>query len=668
MKGHVCAHRDPRRVSPGLRSGSQGARARVLALSLALLAVVAASPAEAQPAELETVHAVVIRGNEHVSDSDILERLATHPPEGVITVTRYEYDPIVVAADRERIERLYRERGFFSARVTDVHVIDLGAGRVGVRFDVIEGEPTLIERRQILGLPEDFEPTPRLELALSRLEQGDVFRHDAYLQVRQQLGGALRERGHAHAAVTGAVRVDRERARAIVTLSAQPGPRVRYGDVEVTGLDWLPESVVRNRVAWQRGEVFSPAKMEATQGRLYELGYFSSVRLDYPSRGQPEVIDVEIRAVEGARREVQLGGGLAFDDAFFEVRARAGYLVRGFYDPLLSLRLSARPAYQILRVDPGFGSLGGEASVSLDRIDLLLPRARGTAQLAARRTELEAYDARGGITRLTWGVPVADDRIELRVGWEFRPFFELLNLHPAFANPANADIVDAIGATVSPYRLGTFDQSVILDLRDSILAPTRGLFASLRLEQGGAFAGGREELTYTTGTAELRGYVPIGERLVVTARGRLGAELAGDVPLTQRYYAGGAASHRGFGHRRLSPTIAVRTPATFEGDPFARIGGGALFESSYELRTRLTRIGDEWLGLTFFADGGDVSLELGDLELGSLYWAVGAGLRYNTIIGPVRFDVGYRITDLDQVGGPVEGNRLVFHFSLGEAF
>jgi translocation and assembly module TamA len=664
MKGHARAHIDEGRPAAG------GPRwpAFVAALPLAIACGAAPAQVTAPADEPQTVHAVVIRGNEQVSESDILARLATHPPEGLITVRRYEYDPIVVAADRERIERLYRERGFFSARVTEVHVVELGAGRMGVRFDVVEGAPTVIERRQLLGLPEDFEPTPRLELALSRLEEGDVLRHDAYLQARQQLGSALRERGYAHAAVTGSVRIDRPRARAIVTLRAEPGPRVRYGELEVTGLEWLPESVVRNRVAWQPGEVYSPAKMEATQGRLYELGYFSSVRIDYPSRGQPDVIDVEVRAVEGARREIQLGGGLAFDDAFFEVRGRAGFLVRGFHDPRLSVRLTARPAYQILRADPGFGSLGGEASVSFERIDLLLPRARGSAQLAARRTELEAYDARGGITRLTWGVPVAEDRVEVRVGWELRPFFELVNLHPAFDNPANAEIVDALGARVSPYRLGAFEQSAILDLRDSILSPTRGLLASLRFEQGGSFAGGREELTYTTTTGELRGYVPIGERLVVAARGRLGTELAGDVPLTQRYYSGGATSHRGFGHRRLSPTITVAQPAEVEGDPFARIGGGALLETSYELRTHLTRIGDEWLGLTFFADGGDVTLELGDLEVGDLHWALGAGLRYNTIIGPVRLDVGYRITALDGAGGPVERNRVVVHFSLGEAF
>ena len=640
-----------------------------------LAAVLSSAPVvgAAEPAEAPTVHAVVIRGNDQISDADILARIATHPPEGLILVQRYDYDPVAASADRRRIERLYNERGFFGARVDDVHVMNLGAGRVGVRFDVTEGPRAHIASVQTIGLPEGFVPTDRLEFALSRLEEGEGFRHEHYVAARQQLRRALRLRGHAHAQVTGSVRVDRSRTRAFITLRATPGPRVRYGDeVEVVGLERLPESVVRNRIAWEPGDVFSPRKMERTEGRLYELGYFASVRVDIPSDPTEEIVDVEIRATEGARRELQLGGGVALDTAFFETRGRAGFLFRGLGDPLLSARANAQPAYQIQRADPGPGSLGGEASVTFERIDLALPRATGTALVAARSIEFEAYEARGGIVRLGWGFPALSDRLELRGAWEIRPLFQLVNLHPALDpdhDEGADDVIAEIGADVSPYRLGLFEQSLVLDLRDSILAPTRGAYFSLRLQQSGRFAGGRDALAYSSATSELRGYLPIGDRFVVAARGRLGSALTGEIPLTQRYFSGGASDHRGFGSRRLSPTVVADPDEIDEGaDPVARFGGDALFETSYELRTRLTRIGDEWLGATVFADGGNVTRDIADIALDDLQWALGAGLRYNTIIGPIRADLAYRITSLPDVGGPVDENRLVFHFSIGEAF
>jgi outer membrane translocation and assembly module TamA len=68
-----------------------------------------------------------------------------------------------------------------------------------------------------------------------------------------------------------------------------------------------------------------------------------------------------------------------------------------------------------------------------------------------------------------------------------------------------------------------------------------------------------------------------------------------------------------------------------------------------------------------FLDGADVTLTPGQLDLGDLHWAAGLGLRYDTLVGPIRFDVGYR---LNRFGAeePDPGDRLAFHLSMGQAF
>ena len=49
---------------------------------------------------------------------------------------------------------------------------------------------------------------------------------------------------------------------------------------------------------------------------------------------------------------------------------------------------------------------------------------------------------------------------------------------------------------------------------------------------------------------------------------------------------------------------------------------------------------------------------------------VGPGLRYNTPIGPLRFDLGYQLNPIPGliVNGEPEKRHFRFHFSIGQAF
>ncbi|HTM21777.1 MAG TPA: BamA/TamA family outer membrane protein, partial [Kofleriaceae bacterium] len=201
-------------------------------------------------------------------------------------------------------------------------------------------------------------------------------------------------------------------------------------------------------------------------------------------------------------------------------------------------------------------------------------------------------------------------------------------------------------------------QAVIIDLRDQPLTPHRGVYAELRAEEGTPAAGGA--FAYLRLTPEARAYLPLGS-LVVAGRLRVGG-IAGDLPVTQRYFSGGASNHRGFAERRLAPVVT----GTVDGETRSVvIGGGGLVETGAELRAPLGRVRSFDLGGVLFADGGDVTERLRDIEPAHLHWAVGTGLRVATVIGPVRFDVGYRV---NRAAGLSTLDRMAFHLNLGEAF
>jgi len=140
------------------------------------------------------------------------------------------------------------------------------------------------------------------------------------------------------------------------------------------------------------------------------------------------------------------------------------------------------------------------------------------------------------------------------------------------------------------------------------------------------------------------------------------------LPLVERYYAGGAASNRGFAERQLSPHATAVVNGTTDS---VVIGGAGLIDTSLEIRTPIGHwIGLPWSGAVF-VDGGDVTDTASELSLRDLYWAVGSGVR--AVVGPipVRVDLGYRINrtvPTDPLPAPTAWDRLELHLGIGEAF
>jgi outer membrane protein insertion porin family/translocation and assembly module TamA len=101
------------------------------------------------------------------------------------------------------------------------------------------------------------------------------------------------------------------------------------------------------------------------------------------------------------------------------------------------------------------------------------------------------------------------------------------------------------------------------------------------------------------------------------------------------------------------------------------LGGLTLWETSVEVRVQL--VGP--FSMAVFCDMGDVSPETFDLRFDRPHLSCGSGARYDTPIGPIRVDVGYRIPGAQVFSGPLEyvpellpGVPIAVQLGLGEAF
>ena len=612
------------------------------------------------PPNAPTIKDVSFAGNKGVDDEDIEGGLMTRGPTGLIRRTYRKLDPLALEQDISRIESYYQRRGYFSAEVLGTRVNPPVASRpteVKVEFRVKEGQPTRVADLAIAGLPQDLQDAEALGEQERPLKIGSVFRHDHYEQLKTWLGAWLANRGYPHAIVTGQVAVDRDARTAAVQIEVDVGPRAVFGKTEIKGLRNVPESAIENRLAFEPGDRFDPGRLELTQGRLYQLNLFSAVRVDYEREGRPQETGITLSVAEAKRHEWRLGGGVALEGGFdpsqirLEVRGRSDYLMRNFLHPLMTLRLDFRPAWQFLLAENRNGP-AGEATATVERYDLFAPLLTGRVVVGYDADEYEAYTQRGPLAKLGLSRPFIGDRLLTGLTWRFRSL-TFGELSPALDEGTQMDI----GLT-DPYRIGAIDQNVAFDLRDHPLDPRRGFYTQVVASEGSTGLGGTSD--FVRGTGDVRGYLPIGDRLVLAARAMYGRALSSELPVTERFFEGGGNGHRGFTYRKLAP---FRTGP--EGE-IAPIGGEEVVLTSGEARFDLTTIKGFPFGIVGFADGGDVVEEPGDLALSNLHWAGGIGFRYDPIVS-LRLDFGYRLNRYGP-GEPAAGDRFAFHFSLGQAF
>lgn len=417
--------------------------------------------------------------------------------------------------------------------------------------------------------------------------------------------------------------------------TVRPTFHIAAGDLtHVDGIQVVTEgrsnpAWIKQLAPWRSGDVYEPDDIAELERRLRDTGVYDtvSVSLSPKDKALPDGLrPVVVTLSDRKARTVELAANYSSIDG---PGADAKWIHYNRFHRADTTTLTAR----LSRLD------------SRLEAELALPHWRRSQQTLKLNTAVFREDTDAYVET---GAHIGADLTRKLQTTVYRTYGVSLDLtqvdSPTTVNGVTTDVEQNF-ATFTLLGAQAWDKS------DNILDPTKGWRLDARAEPTAIT--GDLTMAFLKVQAQTTAYLPFGERkrTVLAGRFKAGQILGGtmpEVPASNRFYAGGGGSVRGYSYQAIGPRIDNTTTPQ---------GGLSLLESSLELRHKFT---DRW-GAVAFVDAGAVGVDKwpsgDDFGVG-----VGVGVRYDLGFGPIRADIAMPISKRE--GDP----SFQVYISIGQAF
>lgn len=570
--------------------------------------------------------------------------IATERLDALVRTSGLDQSAWLDAAPLDRaVVALYRDAGFLSATVTSgPPVFEETRATLPVAID--EGPAFRVDRIEFAGV--NSQPLDELRTVFG-LQPGATLTRAATAQAVRALGDLYKTRGFSRVTVAMASRPDHQAGTVALAVTVSEGPREVLRDVTIEGTRRTSATLVSRELRLDVGAPVDPSALAAARRRLYDTGIFRRVDVEaVPIAASPEAgatpVEQPMRAQVTLDEwpPLRLRYGFQLDDQQKPAGEGAGRQLRpGVAGDLTYRNLFGRAA-----------SAGVAARYTTDfraaRVFVTTPSLFGlpltsNVYLSRSREQVGSNDR-----------PFVADKSDVTLEQRFRTRGRLqvaygYSFQRNHTFDVNADPNDpfAFDIVVSVAKLTA---TGIRDTRDDLVDATRGQFLSSTFEYGVSALG--SDLRFAKQFTELSYYRALGRGLVFATAGRLGlaAGYGQDLIPSERFFAGGGSTVRGYAESALGPRDVFGDAA----------GGNALLVLNEELRFpivwRLRGVG--------FLDAGNAFAAVGDVAVADLRFGTGFGLRVQTPFALLRIDLG------TPVGRRSGESRTRWFFSIGQVF
>ncbi|MDJ0777880.1 MAG: outer membrane protein assembly factor BamA [Gammaproteobacteria bacterium] len=593
------------------------------------------------------IHSINITGNRDFSERELLEIFELESTDSGWFADD-EYSGTRLSADLESLRSYYLDRGYIQYDTTSQQVtISPDRKDINITINIREGQQFRLDQIGVGG--EMVVPEGELK-ALISLRLGDVFSRKDVNRVIEAMQKRLGEDGYAYAEVRVATDINEEDRTVSIQFLVFPGKKMRVRYINFSGNAKTQDLVLRREMRQFEGEMYQRSKVDRSRIRLQRLNYIGSVdfALERVVDSEDEV-DINVTVSERFTGNLQVGLGFS--------QVQGAILNLGFsHDNILgtgkSLSLTfdnsaARERYAFSFRDPYWTKDGVSRGFNFS-----------FTETDASENNTSNFLSDSIQASVDFGIPLSEfNTLRLEAG--------VLRTDIKTTSGSSEEVIDFLIDNSDDFDENTPRDEVDEARFDTVFGATRlskdtrnrRIFASQGHLNSINFEVHNGDLDFYRARYQHRSAFELSELLTLSYRGRIGyGDGYGDtddLPLFEKFTAGGVRSVRGYDGNSLGPEDS-------NGDP---LGGNLQVLSSAEVLLPLEALGSsETFRLAVYWDVGNVYEDADAFEADELRQSVGLSAKWFSVVGPIEFSYAFPLND--EPGDDTQN----FQFALGAVF